>query len=155
MVTAQPGEQRGIGAELHWEVLWPPDGPDRAGLAANDASVTLLLRTGGLTVFLPGDLEPAAQRRLLATRPDLPRVDVLKVPHHGSAAQEPELFARLAPRLALVSCGEDNGYGHPAPRTLAALAEVGATVLRTDTDGALAIGPGPQGPRATVRHRPG
>ncbi|RKN45638.1 ComEC/Rec2 family competence protein [Streptomyces hoynatensis] len=155
LVAAIPGERRRIGEELDWEVLWPPAGAAAAGLAANDASVTLLLRTGGLTVLLPGDLEPAAQQRLLATRADLSRVDVLKVPHHGSAAQEPKLFERLAPRLALVSCGEDNGYGHPAPRTLAALEEVGATVLRTDTDGALAVRAGPEGPRATVRDRPG
>jgi len=45
----------------------------------------------------------------------------------------------VAPRLALVSCGQDNPYGHPAPRTIAALRDKGALVLRTDQDGAIAM----------------
>jgi competence protein ComEC len=45
----------------------------------------------------------------------------------------------VAPRLALISCGEDNTYGHPAPATVAALRARGAMVLRTDRDGALAV----------------
>ncbi|MET9510793.1 hypothetical protein ABZX62_20425 [Streptomyces flavidovirens] len=64
--------------------------------------------------------------------------------HHGSAYQDPALLARARPRLALVSCGRDNPYGHPSPRTLTALRTGGATVLRTDTDGAIAVtGSGP------------
>ncbi|WP_405838282.1 ComEC/Rec2 family competence protein [Streptomyces platensis] len=105
----------------------------------NDASVTLLVRTGGLTMLLLGDLEPPAQQGLLAAHPELGGVDVLKVAHHGSAYQDPPLIQRLAPRLALISCGADNPYGHPAPRTIAALRAQGARVLRTDTDGAIAI----------------
>lgn len=66
-------------------------------------------------------------------------VDMLKVAHHGSAYQDPELIRRAAPRLALISCGEGNPYGHPAPRTVAALRAQGAAVLRTDEDGALAV----------------
>ncbi|MFE6743275.1 ComEC/Rec2 family competence protein [Streptomyces tubercidicus] len=110
----------------------PFDGP-------NDASVTLLVRTGGLTILLLGDLEPPSQQGLLAAHPELGGVDVLKVAHHGSAYQDPPLMQRLAPRLALISCGADNPYGHPAPRTIAALRAQGARVLRTDTDGAIAI----------------
>jgi competence protein ComEC len=136
VISAIRGERRRIGPELSWEVLWPP--ADAAGYGSNDSSVTLLLKTAGLTVFLPGDLEPPAQQRLLAERADLPRVDVLKVAHHGSAYQHPALLRRLSPGLAVISCGENN-YGHPAPVTLAALRAAGATVLRTDTDGAVAV----------------
>ncbi|MZD03482.1 MBL fold metallo-hydrolase, partial [Streptomyces sp. SID5785] len=135
------GERRRAGP-LDWRVLWPqagpgspePDGP-------NDASVTLLVRTAGLTLLLLGDLEPAAQRALLRTADGarLSGVDVLKVAHHGSAYQDPELLRRAAPRLALISVGAENTYGHPAPRTLAALRGQGATVLRTDRDGAVAV----------------
>ncbi|MGY5127534.1 ComEC/Rec2 family competence protein [Streptomyces nigrescens] len=115
-----------------------PAGPDALD-GPNDASVTLLVRTGGLTILLLGDLEPPAQRGLFAAHPELGGVDVLKVAHHGSAYQDPPLIHRLAPRLALISCGADNPYGHPAPRTIAALRAQGARVLRTDTDGAIAI----------------
>ncbi|RII08722.1 ComEC family competence protein [Streptomyces sp. YIM 130001] len=110
-----------------------------SGSGANDASVTLLARIAGVTLFLPGDLEPPAQRALLRSQPGLPRADVLKVAHHGSAHQDPGLLARVSPRLALISCGADNSYGHPAPRTLSVLRESGAAVLRTDRDGAVAV----------------
>ncbi len=64
---------------------------------------------------------------------------MLKVPHHGSRYQDLDLLLGLGARLALVSAGEDNDYGHPAPETLAALAATGAQVLRTDLDGDLAV----------------
>ena len=59
--------------------------------------------------------------------------------HHGSAYQDPGLIRAVAPRLALISCGEGNPYGHPAPSTVAALRAGGAVVLRTDRDGAVAV----------------
>lgn len=142
LVRAVAGEQRRTGG-LSWQVLWPPSRPapvpDAGG--PNDASVTLLVRTPGLQLLLLGDLEPDAQRELLMSPAGslLGPVDVLKVAHHGSAYQDPELMRRVSPRLALVSCGADNPYGHPAPATVAALEAEGATVLRTDRDGALAV----------------
>ncbi|MFD5321703.1 ComEC/Rec2 family competence protein [Streptomyces sp. NPDC127098] len=144
-----PGQAGTAGPGLAWRVLWPPGDP--TGLAANDASVTLLARVGELTVFLPGDLEPPAQQALLAAHPELTAVDVLKVAHHGSAYQHQPLLDRLSPDLALVSAGADNSYGHPAPRTLTALAAAGVTVLRTDLHGAVAVADTPEGPRATAR----
>lgn len=151
VVPTVPGERGGVGDGLSWEVLWPPSAAEAAGLEANDASVTLLVRAGELTVFLPGDLEPLAQERLLAERPGLSAVDVVKVAHHGSAAQHPPLLERLRPRLALISSGAENTYGHPAPATLAALEAAGAAVLRTDTHGALAVTGTPEGPRGHTR----
>ncbi|MBC9716249.1 ComEC/Rec2 family competence protein [Streptomyces sp. TRM66268-LWL] len=105
----------------------------------NDASVTLLVRAAGLTLLLPGDLEPPSQQALLRSAPGLPPVDVLKVAHHGSPYQDPEFLRRVRPRLALIGVGADNGYGHPSPRVVAALRAGGATVLRTDLDGAVAV----------------
>ncbi|GGS18884.1 ComEC/Rec2 family competence protein [Streptomyces griseoviridis] len=157
---AVAGEERRAGP-LSWRVLWPPPNPDGVGPGgpvrgpvpglegANDASVTLLVRTAGLRLLLLGDLEPPAQRALAASPADsgLERVDVLKVAHHGSAYQDPGLLRRVAPRMALISCGADNAYGHPAPGTLAALRAQGTAVLRTDRDGTLAVagsGPGPR-----------
>ncbi|MFJ5232111.1 ComEC/Rec2 family competence protein [Kitasatospora sp. NPDC088391] len=71
--------------------------------------------------------------------PGIGRVDVLKVAHHGSANQDWSLMASLRPRLALVSCGEGNPYGHPAPRTVTGLKALGATVVRTDLVGDIAV----------------
>ncbi|MFF6977508.1 ComEC/Rec2 family competence protein [Streptomyces sp. NPDC008343] len=144
VTRAAAGEERRTG-DLSWQVVWPPPAhpalPAMAPEGPNDASVTLLVRSAGLRLLLLGDLEPPAQRALLRSPAGalLGGVDVLKVAHHGSAYQDPELIRRAAPRLALISCGEDNPYGHPAPSTLAALRTQGAVVLRTDADGALAV----------------
>ncbi|GGY12004.1 ComEC/Rec2 family competence protein [Streptomyces djakartensis] len=142
-VTRAAAGDRWRTADLSWQVVWPrvlpahpePDGP-------NDASVAMLVRSAGLRLLLLGDLEPPAQRALARSpaAAAMDRVDVLKVAHHGSAYQDPGLIRRAAPRLALISCGEDNTYGHPAPGTVAALRAGGAAVLRTDRDGALAVG---------------
>lgn len=155
VTRAAVGEQRRTG-ELAWQVVWPPPSPPPVsppGVAPgllpahpvpegpNDASVAMLVRSGGLRLLLLGDLEPPAQRALARSpaAEALEGVDVLKVAHHGSAYQDPGLMGRVAPRLALISCGEDNSYGHPAPGTVAALRDGGAAVLRTDRDGALAV----------------
>ncbi|MFG2654031.1 ComEC/Rec2 family competence protein [Streptomyces sp. NPDC048425] len=140
MTRAVAGERRRTG-RLAWQVLWPPPRPAPDPDGPNDASVTLLVRTAGLTLLLMGDLEPPAQRALLRSpvAAALPPVDVLKVAHHGSAYQDPVLLRRVAPRLALISCGEDNQYGHPSAHTVAELRAGGAAVLRTDRDGALAV----------------
>ncbi|MGW1297661.1 ComEC/Rec2 family competence protein [Streptomyces sp. NPDC002533] len=142
-VRAVAGEHRRSGP-VEWRVLWPRPGPGGAGETAvrepNDSSVTLRVRAaGGLTLLLLGDLEPPAQRELLRGREALGPVDVLKVAHHGSAFQDTGLLHSVRPRLALISCGADNPYGHPSPRTLAALGAAGARVLRTDTDGPIAV----------------
>ncbi|MFI6417987.1 ComEC/Rec2 family competence protein [Streptomyces sp. NPDC050842] len=143
LIRAGSGEQRRIGV-LEWRVLWPPAGSGGSGGGsaggANDASVTLLVRAaGGVSLLLLGDLEPPAQRALLRSSPGLGPVDVLKVAHHGSAHQDPGLMWAARPRLALVSTGRDNPYGHPSPRTVEALRAGGARVLRTDEDGAIAV----------------
>ncbi|MFI8822560.1 ComEC/Rec2 family competence protein [Streptomyces sp. NPDC053431] len=148
LVRAGAGERRRIGA-LEWRVLWPRAGPGALGPAGageatesgpNDASVTLFVRTtGGLKLLLLGDLEPLAQQALLRAYPALPPVDVLKVAHHGSAHQDPGLIRAVRPRLALVSAGRDNPYGHPSPRTVSALRAGGARVLSTDREGAIAV----------------
>ncbi|KES05642.1 membrane protein [Streptomyces toyocaensis] len=146
VTQAAAGEVRRAGG-LSWEVVWPPPGVHLAAEGPNDASVAMLVRTAGLRLLLLGDLEPPAQRAL-ARSPAARRltgVDVLKVAHHGSAHQDPDLLRRAAPRLALISTGEDNTYGHPAPGTVAALRAGGATVLRTDRDGALAVTAGEDG----------
>ncbi|WP_320774869.1 ComEC/Rec2 family competence protein [Streptomyces sp. CRN 30] len=141
---AVAGERRRTGA-LEWETVWPPAStvPGRVpGFEGpNDASVALLVDAAGLRLLLLGDLEPPAQRALAGSEvaPALEGVDVVKVAHHGSAHQDFGLLRRTAPRVALISAGEDNTYGHPAPVTLAALRAQGATVLRTDRDGALAV----------------
>jgi competence protein ComEC len=136
-----PGTAVSVGA-LRLQVLWPPAttpmrGPGD-GSTANDSSVVLLAEVGGLRILLTGDVEPHAQSVLARTLPEL-RVDVLKMPHHGSGHQDEEWLLSLAPTLVLVSVGADNDYGHPADDVLDPLAGAGAQVARTDLDGDLAV----------------
>lgn len=141
-LRAVAGEHRRAGP-VDWRVLWPRQGPGGVGATVrepNDSSVTLRVRAaGGLTLLLLGDLEPLAQRELLRGREASGPVDVLKVAHHGSAFQDAGLLHSVRPRLALISCGADNPYGHPSARTVGALRAAGARVLRTDTDGPIAV----------------
>ena len=130
------GGTRRVGDALV-QVLWPTPGsgaPAGDGSAANDASVVLLVQVRGVSVLLTGDVEPPAQAALARAWPGL-AVDVLKVPHHGSRHQDIDFLLGLGAQVALVSAGEDNDYGHPAPETLAALEATGTEVLRTDLDG--------------------
>jgi competence protein ComEC len=132
------GEVRRVGA-VRWQVV----GPVRAPVAstesvANDASLVLLVEVAGVRLLLGGDMEPSAQAALAGAWPGL-RADVLKVPHHGSRYQDPDLLAGLGARLALVSVGEDNDYGHPASATMALLRRAGMRVERTDEDGDVAV----------------
>ncbi|MBS42135.1 MAG: competence protein ComEC [Nocardioides sp.] len=122
--------------------LWPLDRTPRDGpgdgSTANDASLVLLAEVGGLRVLLTGDVEPPAQAGLARALPGL-RVDVLKVPHHGSAHQDTGWLCSLGAAVALVPVGVDNDYGHPAASTLDALEACGARVRRTDLDGTVLL----------------
>ncbi|MGH3779369.1 MAG: DNA internalization-related competence protein ComEC/Rec2 [Pseudonocardiaceae bacterium] len=119
----------------------PPVGDHQAevdGTAVNNTSVVLRANTPAGRVLLTGDVELDAQADLLVTRTDL-RADVLKVPHHGSRYNAEEFLAAVRPRVAIVSVGARNSYGHPSQHVLDALAQDGASVLRTDLTGDIAV----------------
>jgi competence protein ComEC len=120
---------------LRVRVLWPED----AGLPTenpNRNAVVLVASFGETDVYLSGDAESDVTARL-----PLRQVEVMKVAHHGS--EDPGLaeeLETLRPRVAVISCGRDNGYGHPRPETLAALASSpGLAVYRTDEDGRVVV----------------
>ena len=79
-----------------------------------------------------------ADRKLVADVGNL-KAEVLKVPHHGSRYSLPSFLAAVAPRVALVSVGAGNTYGHPSKSTMDSLKALGALVTRTDVDGDTAV----------------
>ena len=109
--------------------------------AKNDDSLVLRLRYEDHTVLLPGDAERDAEREMLSeSSSDELRAEVLKIGHHGSRnSTTPEFLAAVKPRLAIISVGEDNPYGHPNVELLERLANAGVRVLRTDRNGAVHI----------------
>jgi competence protein ComEC len=123
---------------LRLEVLWPPklrlDAHSGAGGDPNELSVVVLARWQQFELLLTGDAEAESA----AIDPD--PIEVLKVAHHGSEdAGLDGLLDRTVPKLAVVSVGEDNPFGHPSPATLAELADHGVRVARTDLGGTLTI----------------
>ena len=116
---------------LHPEPSWPGWGDD-----VNEDSVVLLVEYGAFQALFAGDAGFPAEA---AVRPELSRVDVLKVGHHGSRGSTGDDWLNaLRPRLAIISVGQ-NDYGHPAPATLARLAAHGIPVRRTDRDGTVSV----------------
>lgn len=124
-----------VGTSWRWDgvrfsVLAPPADHGRRG---NDASCVLLVDTGKARALLPGDIERGVEARL-----DLPPVDLLLVPHHGSATSSSAAFVAAArPRLAVATTGHANRFRHPHPAVVARYRAVGAHVVATANAGAL------------------
>ena len=111
--------------------------PLNADVAPNDASLVLRLDHGRSSVLLPGDLEAAGERALLAR---LTPVTVLKVGHHGSRTSSTEAFLEaLRPRVALVSSGHPSPFNHPHAVVVERYARRGIPLMRTDRQGLVAV----------------
>jgi competence protein ComEC len=105
----------------------------------NENSVVTMLTYHGFRMLFTGDAGFETEQRLLARGADV-HADVLKVGHHGSAyASSPDFLAAVHPAVALISVGRHNVFGHPAPRTVAALRAQGVRTYRTDRCGAITL----------------
>jgi len=105
----------------------------------NESCVAARFSSGDFDVLLTGDLGSRAEKKLIYEH-GLRDAAVLVAGHHGSAGSTgPAALYYLRPRLALISAGEGNDYGHPAARTLARLEAAGALVYRTDQCGTITV----------------
>ena len=128
-------------------VLWPARRID-AGSVPNNASIVMLVElpvvaehvhgARDVRVLLTGDIEREAQTAIMGVIP-APGVDVVKVPHHGSANADSRFPAWSGARVAIISVGADNPYGHPRSEAINAWQAAGALVVRTDRDGSIAV----------------
>jgi competence protein ComEC len=129
--VARSGRRFSLGS-LRIAVHWPPDDRMRSD-DVNDHATVLLFSYGSVDALLPADAESNVTAPLR-----LGHVEILKVGHHGSADDSlPELLGGLRPDVSVISVGERNSYGHPAPSTLAAL--TGRRFYRTDQNGRITI----------------
>jgi competence protein ComEC len=130
------GERRWGGVRV--QVLAPC--PDfRAEWGANDNSLVIRLQLGTRAFLFTGDSEHEAEQLLLSRGVEL-GADYLKVGHHGSrTSSSPEFLDRVRPRLASMSTGVRNRFGHPHAPTLTALSARGIAGLRTDRFGGVRI----------------
>ncbi|MCP4654743.1 MAG: DNA internalization-related competence protein ComEC/Rec2 [bacterium] len=142
-----------------WRVMWRderahlgrwrlralhPGAGERHG--ENDRSLVLMAEFAGRRALLTGDIEATGERDLVRRLGDGLRADVLKVAHHGSkTSTTPQLLRCVRPRIGLVSAGQANPYGHPAPLILGRLEAHGVRVLRTDQVGRISLSFHPAG----------
>jgi competence protein ComEC len=133
------------GGELRIRVLSPPPRPPGPPPEdPNPRAIVAIVSCRGFDLMLSADAESEALLPL-----DLPDVDAMKVPHHGSEDPGlPEVLKRLKPELAGIEVGKGNTYGHPAPSTLKALRHARVPTFRTDRDGTVTVTP--QGDRLQV-----
>ena len=112
----------------------PPRPPGPVPEDPNPRAVVAIVSSGAFDLLLSADAESEALLPL-----DLPDVEAMKVPHHGSSDPGlPEVLDRLRPEIAGIEVGV-NSYGHPAPSTLAALDHAHVTTYRTDRDGTVTL----------------
>jgi competence protein ComEC len=112
-------------------------GPGAAARGRNDDALALRVDHGLISFLLASDVTAATETHLLTAGVPL-RATVLKVAHHGSRGSSTgEFLSAVNPRVAVISVGARNPYGHPSPETLARLDAVDAAVYRTDRDGAV------------------
>ena len=97
------------------EILWPVD-VSRVERASNDNSMVMRVQDGAERFLLPGDAEKRTENAMVDQGEPL-AADFLKVPHHGSrTSSTDEFLAAVRPKVAVVSVGADNPFGHPVPR---------------------------------------
>lgn len=103
----------------------------------NESSLCVLLQTEKCAILVTGDRSDFGERMLLR-HTDLPDVDVLIAGHHGSRhSTSEELLREVTPETVIISVGEGNPYGHPAPELLQRLQDFGCIVYRTDQNGTI------------------
>jgi competence protein ComEC len=140
---AAEGKQLQIDRQTEIRVLYP-SAENHRKLAVvekqNDESVVLLLTMQGYRFLFTGDMENASEKAVLRemadSAPPTAAVDVLKVAHHGSKTSTSEAWLDYwQPKVAAISVGAKNLYGHPNPGVIDRLEEHHAVIFRTDRNG--------------------
>ena len=129
-----------FGAEYRLgEAVFTFIGPVEEYSDTNNNSLVLRLTYGDKSFLFTGDMEREAENDLLDSGVKLSS-DVLKVGHHGSSTSTSYRFLyEVSPEIAVISCGEDNSYGHPHEEVLSRLSDADVTVYRTDLDGSVVL----------------
>ncbi|MGB9619737.1 MAG: ComEC/Rec2 family competence protein [Armatimonadota bacterium] len=134
---ARRGQSIDMGSGVTVQILNPD--PARHYEDLNNKSVALRIVFKRVAFLLAGDTEGPAERYMLQSKMPL-RSEVLQVGHHGSdAGTTSEWLAAVRPRIAVISCGRGNHYGHPSRDVIRRLVQRGILVYRTDKDGAICV----------------
>lgn len=137
VISLTPGETRVLGPAI-MAVLGPVARYVGTRSDPNNSSLVLRITVDQVSILATGDVESEAQHDLLRRGIDV-TADILKVPHHGSAYQDPAFLTATQAQVALISVGADNDYGHPNEVLVDRLVAAGMSVHRTDQDGDIAV----------------
>ena len=144
VVNPRRGEERQLAGGAALSVVHPPEAEPPVSIE-NSLSLVLLTRVGDGSMLLTGDIHRDAEEMLLHEGRSI-GADILKLGHHGSRTSSSAPFlAGVNPRLAVVSCGFGNIYGHPNREVTDRLEARGVRVLRTDLDGTIRVEISPDG----------
>ena len=120
--------------------ILPPAIPLIKGSELNNNSVVVRLDYKDFSCLFTGDIEKERERQLLTESKSNLNADILKVAHHGSSSSSSPLFIKsVGPKIAVISCGQGNKYGHPHQETISLLENLGIEIYRTDLSGTILI----------------
>ena len=125
---------------VQFEILHPGSAPQNIRAHDNNQSCVLRISTGKENILLAGDIEKRAEQRLLGLHADKLPAGLLVAPHHGSSSSSDiEFVAAVLPDYAVFTSGYRNRFGHPKQGIRQRYTDSGATLLRSDEDGAILV----------------
>jgi competence protein ComEC len=129
-----------IGKDISMNFLYPVENlADKEYQNSNDTSIVAKLNFNRNSFLFTGDISKSVEEELINYYQNL-KSDVLKVAHHGSKTSTSEEFLKeIWPKIAIISVGKENPYGHPHQEVLEILNKFGIRVLRTDENGNIKI----------------
>jgi competence protein ComEC len=135
------GDTLSLFPTVTFECLWPPSNGALSDESPNRSSLCVRVVHGYTSFILTGDIDTSVEKVLCANFAKHLRSDIFVVPHHGSGASlDPVFFGFCAPAYAIVSCGRNNTYGHPADAVVKLLTiQMGATLLDTRFQGTISL----------------
>lgn len=117
------------------EIIWPLNNEDK--LSSNNRSLVSILDYKGYKILFTGDMEREVE---LILKDSLSKVDIFKVPHHGSSTSSSmELLDLVKPQESIISVGRNNSYSHPNEDVLERLESIDSKIYRTDRMGMIRI----------------
>ena len=132
--VARPGINLDLGKSVRCEILAPISNNYEN---LNNYSAVIKITYGNSKFLFMGDAEKLSENELLENGYDL-SCDILKIGHHGSSSSSSKTFLDATnPKIAIISCGKNNDYGHPHHQTLNELKKRKIQIYRTDVDGSV------------------
>lgn len=126
-----------LGKGLEFITLWPNKDLN-IDYNENNMSLVSLLVTSRHTILLTGDMEKEVEYLIADKLKDT--IDIIKVPHHGSKTSSTEkLLNNIKPKVAIISLGKNNMYGHPDDEVIERYNSIGTKIYRTDYMGLIKV----------------